>query len=251
MFVSKRDLWYSRIEAEDVAQVAQRGDHKQVKRFEHNVAKARTKDSMKAFAKLTEVVDAVFGSEHDRLEEFIRNVIRSYRSTMTSDRRRLLERFRYVQAARKVVGVGSVGSRAWIMLLAGRDQQDPLFLQFKEAGASVLEPFLGKSAVATHGRRVVERQQLMEAASDIMLGRLRSDRRGGREPRLRRPPAVDGKGSALVEAMNPKAMTVYADLGDRTLAKAHARSGDAIAISSYLGGADRGLRRTRSRSVKS
>ena len=102
-------------------------------------------------------------------------MIRSYRRTLDGDRRRLLERFRYVDAARKVVGVGSVGTRAWIVLLLGRDDDDPLFLQFKEAQASVLEPFLGKSEFANHGQRVVEGQRLMQAASDIMLGWIRTE----------------------------------------------------------------------------
>jgi uncharacterized protein (DUF2252 family) len=246
------DLWYSRIEAEDLASLARQGNAKQVKRFERNVAKARAKDSLKAFGKLTEVVDgqlrivsdpplivpieeAVPPEEHHRLEEFMRGVLRSYRRTLTSDRRRLLERFRYLHAARKVVGVGSVGTQAWIMLLAGRDWEDPLFLQFKEAEASVLEPFLGKSSLASHGQRVVEGQRLMQAASDIMLGWLRvTDAEGTRHDFYVRQ-LWDAKGSALVEVMEPRVMAAYADVCGRTLAKAHARSGDAIAIASYLG----------------
>src|SRR6478752_9444562 len=222
------DLWYARIEAEELAALAQQGTSKQVKRFERNVAKARAKDSLKAFGKLTEVVDgelrivsdpplivpieeAVPPEEHHRLEEFIRDALRSYRRTLTSDRRRLLERFGYLHAARKVVGVGSVGSHAWIMLLAGRDQEDPLFLQFKEAEASVLEPFLGKSAFASHGQRVVEGQRLMQAASDIMLGWLRvTDVQGAAHDFYVRQ-LWDAKGSALVEVMEPRVMAVYAD----------------------------------------
>ena len=109
------------------------------------------------------------------MDAFAHGVIRSYRRTLTGDRRRLVERFRYVHMARKVVGVGSVGTRAWIMLLLGRDDDDPLFLQFKEAQASVLEPFLGDSAFDNHGRRVVEGQRLTQAASDIMLGWIRTE----------------------------------------------------------------------------
>jgi Uncharacterized protein conserved in bacteria (DUF2252) len=121
------------------------------------------------------------------------------------------------------------------MLLAGRDQGDPLFLQFKEAEASVLEPFLGKSAVASHGQRVVEGQRLMQAASDIMLGWLRvTDAEGAAHDFYVRQ-LWDAKGSAMVEVMEPKVMAAYADLCGRTLAKAHARSGDAVAIASYLG----------------
>jgi uncharacterized protein (DUF2252 family) len=249
------DLWYARIEADELERAAQRGTAKAIKRFERNVAKARSKDSLKAFAKLTEVVDGepriagdpplivpiedvVPPAEHHRLDDYLRGVIRSYRRTLTADRRRLLERFRYVHAARKVVGVGSVGTRAWIMLLLGRDESDPLFLQFKEAEASVLEPFLGKSTFANHGQRVVEGQRLMQAASDIMLGWIRAaDLEGvSRDFYIRQ--LWDQKGSALVELMDPRTMVVYAELCGRTLAKAHARSGDAIAIASYLGAAD-------------
>jgi uncharacterized protein (DUF2252 family) len=249
------DLWYARIEADELERAARRGTAKAIKRFERNVAKARSKDSLKAFAKLTEVVDGepriagdpplivpieavVPPAEHHRLDDYLRGVIRSYRRTLTADRRRLLERFRYVHAARKVVGVGSVGTRAWIMLLLGRDESDPLFLQFKEAEASVLEPFLGKSTFANHGQRVVEGQRLMQAASDIMLGWIRAaDIEGvSRDFYIRQ--LWDQKGSALVELMDPRTMAIYAELCGRTLAKAHARSGDAIAIASYLGAAD-------------
>jgi hypothetical protein len=140
--------------------------------------------------------------------------------------------------ARKVVGVGSVGTRAWIMLLLGRDANDPLFLQFKEAEASVLEPFLGKSTFANHGQRVVEGQRLTQAASDIMLGWIRAPDPGGTSRDFYIRQLWDAKGSALVELMNPHALAVYGQVCGRTLAKAHARSGDAIAIASYLGGGD-------------
>ena len=133
----------------------------------------------------------------------MRGVIRSYRRTLTADRRRLLERYRYVHAARKVVGVGSVGTRAWIVLMLGRDETDPLFLQLKEAQASVLEPFLGKSAFAKHGQRVVEGQRLTQAASDIMLGWIRVTDLDGVSRDFYMRQLWDGKGSALVETMNP------------------------------------------------
>ena len=168
------DLWYSRIDVDEIAKLAaQQTSGKQLKRFERNVAKARSKDSLRAFAKLTTIVDGepriasdppliepieelASGVEQAEIEEFVRGVIRSYRRTLTADRRELLERFRYVHSARKVVGVGSVGTRAWIVLMLGRDEKDPLFLQLKEAEASVLEPFLGKSTLQqsrTAGRR--------------------------------------------------------------------------------------------------
>ena len=175
----------------------------------------------------------------DDFEDFLRGVIRSYRRTLPGDRRKLLERYRYVHAARKVVGVGSVGTRAFIMLLLGRDGDDPLFLQFKEAEASVLEPFLGKSAFANHGQRVVEGQRLTQAASDIMLGWIRAE---NPLDKIRRDFYVrqlwDAKGSAQIELMEPDLMATYARLCATELARAHVRSGDGIAIASYLGGAD-------------
>jgi uncharacterized protein (DUF2252 family) len=208
------DVWYSRIQLEDFAALAsQEGSRKQRNRFERNVAKAQSKDSLKAFAKLTETVNGqprivsdpplivpieelVSGVEEAELEEFVRGVIRSYRRTLSADRQRLLERFRYVHAARKVVGVGSVGTRAWILLLLGRDADDPLFLQLKEAQQSVLEPFLGKSTFAKHGQRVVEGQRLLQAAGDIMLGWIRVAAPDGVSRDFYVRQLWDGKGSA-------------------------------------------------------
>ena len=254
--MSNLDLWYSRIEVEEIAAMAARqGTRKQRKLFERNRAKASAKDSMRALAKLTELVDGeprivsdpplivpieelVSGVEQADLDEFVRGAIRTYRRTLTADRRQLLERYRYVHAARKVVGVGSVGTRAWILLMVGRDQSDPLFLQLKEAQASVLEPFLGKSAFGKHGQRVVEGQRLLQAAGDIMLGWIRITTLDGVSRDFYMRQLWDGKGSAVVEVMDPRAMTVYAQLCGRALAKAHARSGDAIAIASYLGAGD-------------
>ena len=254
--MSNLEIWYSRIDVDDIAALtAQRGNRKQREQFERNVAKARSKDSMKAFAKLTTVVDGepriasdpplivpieevASGAAQAEIEEFVRGVIRDYRRTLSPDRRQLLERYRYVHAARKVVGVGSVGARAWIVLMLGRDDADPLFLQLKEAQASVLEPFLGKSAFAKHGQRVVEGQRLTQAASDIMLGWIRVPTGDGEALDFYMRQLWDGKGSAVVEVMNPTGMKVYAELCGWTLAKAHARSGDAIAIGSYLGGGD-------------
>ncbi|MGZ6662237.1 MAG: DUF2252 domain-containing protein, partial [Solirubrobacteraceae bacterium] len=179
------DLWYSRVDAEAlVAQVQSAASAKRRKLMDKNIAKTRAKDSLRAFAKLTTIVDGeprIIGdpplivpiedlADGRDIEEFARGVIRGYRRTLQGDRKHLLERFRYVHAARKVVGVGSVGTRAWIILMLGRDNEDPLFLQLKQAEASVLEPFVGKSQHANHGQRVVEGQRLMQAASDIMLG---------------------------------------------------------------------------------
>ncbi len=254
-FASMRtlDLWYSRIDVDDVfGRMASQVSAKAVERAERTVAKARTKDSLAAFKKLTRVVDGeprivsdppliVPISElftGDQALEAQRLVIRQYRRTLQGDRRHLLERFRFVDAARKVVGVGSVGTRAFILLFAGRDDEDPLFLQMKEAQASVLEPFLGKSAFSNHGQRVVEGQRLMQAASDMMLGFIHAKGIDGVERDFYLRQLWDAKGSALIDVMEPKTMEAYARLCGPTLARAHARSGDAVAISSYLGASD-------------
>jgi uncharacterized protein (DUF2252 family) len=247
------DLWYSRIEIDDIIdEFAVRATGKALKRFQGNLAKTRAKDSLKAFSKLTETVDGqprIAGDpplvvpiedlaepgEATRLEAFVDGILRSYRRTLHGDRRVLLERFRYAHAARKVVGVGSVGTRAWIVLMMGRDGDDPLFLQLKEAEASVLEPFLGKSTFGNHGQRVVEGQRLMQAASDLMLGWVRVKRPGDPDRDFYVRQLWDAKGSAIVEAMKPRVMEAYATICGRTLAKAHARSGDAVAIAGYLG----------------
>ena len=250
------DLWYSRTDVDEVAELARsQGTPKQIARLDKNLAKARAKDSLRAFNKLTTLVDGeprivadpplivpiedlADGRDREAIEEFIHGAIRGYRRTLQGDRRRLLERFRYVHAARKVVGVGSVGTRAWIVLLVGHDNDDPLFLQAKEAQASVLEPFLGKSAYASHGQRVVEGQRLMQAASDIMLGweRVRGVDGVDRDFYIRQ--LWDQKGSAIVELMDPAIMTLYAKLCGQTLARAHARSGDSVTLASYMGGSD-------------
>ncbi len=252
------DLWYARISVDElVEQFAPSASAEQMKRVQKNIAKARSKDSIRAFRKLTEVVDGeprirsdppslvairdLFEpDEHEALDEAIHTMLRTYRSTLADDRQRLLERFRYVDSARKVVGVGSVGTRAWIALLIGRrGPDDPLFLQFKEAEASVLEPFLGPSEFDNHGQRVVEGQRLTQAANDIMLGWLRTAGPDGRERDYYVRQLWDAKGSALVELMNAKALAEYAKVCGQTLARAHARAGDAVPIASYLGRGDR------------
>ena len=250
------DLWYTRLDIEQVVRdLRDRSTPKQRKRMEKNLEKSRTKDSLKAFAKLTNVVDGerriindppllvrldeLAGDKGKYVQETMRELIRGYRHTLPGDRRKLVERFRYVDAARKVVGVGSVGTRAWVVLMLGRDNDDPLFLQAKEAQASVLEPFLGKSEFANHGQRVVEGQRLMQTASDILLGWLHVDEGVDGQPRdfyIRQ--LWDAKGSALVELMEQSGMEAYAEICGWTLARAHARSGDAVAIGSYLGSGD-------------
>jgi uncharacterized protein (DUF2252 family) len=178
--------------------------------------------------------------EHKRLWAVLSQVMRSYRRSLHDDARHLIGGFQFVEAARKVVGVGSVGTRAWVILMTGNGGvEDPLFLQIKEAQSSVLEPFLGKAKHASHGQRVVEGQRLMQAASDILLGWTRTDGLDGvpRDYYVRQ--LWDGKGSALIEEMKPEVMRGYADLCGWTLARAHARSGDATAIAGYLGTSDR------------
>ena len=178
---------------------------------------------------------ATYGLSPDEVGHAIREQFRAYRATLQDDRRHLLERFEVVDMARKVVGVGSVGTRAFIVLLQGRDAHDPLFLQVKEATASVLEEHLAKSRYRQHGERVVQGQRMMQAASDIYLGWTKGldVRRHFYWRQLR-----DMKGSAVVEAMSPLGLTFYARICGWTLARAHARSGDPVAIAEYLGGSD-------------
>ncbi len=221
------------------------------KRAEKTREKARTRDSLQALSKLGELVDgryrivnqppiivpardlaATYGLNPDDVGGMIRDQFRAYRATLQNDRRHLLERFQVIDLARKVVGVGSVGTRAFIVLLQGRDAQDPLFLQVKEATASVLEAYLPKSRYRQHGERVVHGQRMMQAASDIYLGWTKGvdQNRHFYWRQLR-----DMKGSATVEAMTPVALTFYARTCGWTLARAHARSGDPVAIAEYLG----------------
>jgi Uncharacterized protein conserved in bacteria (DUF2252) len=230
-------------------------DKKNLKAAERVVTKARTKDSLEAFAKLTHIVDGELRiisepplivpveellppDDAAKFLETLHDLIRSYRRTLQGDRKHLLEDFRFVHLARKVVGVGSVGTRAWIVLMLGRDGQDPLFLQAKEAQASVLEPFVGKSRYANHGQRVVEGQRLMQASSDIFLGWNRLAGFDGvvRDFYIRQ--LRDWKGSWAPEAMVPQVMNVYGQMCGWTLARAHARSGDRVAIASYVGNSD-------------
>ncbi|MDW5598408.1 DUF2252 domain-containing protein [Conexibacter stalactiti] len=253
--MSELDLWYSRISLDALMrQIAAVASAKQLKRAEKNIAKARSKDSVRALAKLTETVDGqlrirsappvvvatrdLFApAQQAEVDDAIARMLRSYRETLPYDRRRLLERYRYVDAARKVVGVGSVGTRAWIVLLLGR-RGDPLFLQLKEAEASVLEPFLGASEFGNHGERVVEGQRLTQAANDITLGWLRVTGVDGREHDYYVRQLWDAKGSALVELMDPRALEEYAKVCGEALARAHARAGDALPIAHYLGRSD-------------
>jgi uncharacterized protein (DUF2252 family) len=259
------DVWYARLSEQellgairDLSRTAGGKIKKEAKKGEKNAraiaAKARTRDSLQALSKLAEMVDgryqivsqppiviplrelpATAEMSPDELSQVIHEQFRSYRSTLQSDRRHLLERFEVIDVARKVVGVGSVGTRAFIVLLQGRDQQDPLFLQVKEATTSVLEDHLPKSRYKQPGERVVHGQRMMQAASDIYLGWTKGveDNRYLYWRQLR-----DMKGSVVVESMAPANLAFYAHACGWTLARAHARSGDPVAIAAYLGKSD-------------
>jgi uncharacterized protein (DUF2252 family) len=251
------DVWYAHLDIQDVVQeYGSQFKPKLVKRADKTLAKARTKDSMTAFSKLTHVVDGkvrivdqsplivpidqlVDSARHGELFEGLHELLRAYRGTLEFDRRVLLEQFELADFARKVVGVGSVGTRAWIALMLGRDGQDPLFLQMKEAEASVLEEFVGPSEFSNHGERVVVGQRLMQASSDIFLGWVHVDSGiDGKSRDFYGRQLKDWKGSAEIEQMVPKALATYGKLCGWTLARAHARSGDRIAIAAYLGNSD-------------
>ena len=252
------EVWYSSLPVEQAFREFTAGvDRKRLKRAEADIARSRTKDSMHAFEKLTHLVDGEpriisdpplivpidellpAGSDREAIHDEVRTLLRSYRRTLETDRRHLLEGFRFVDFARKVVGVGSVGTRAWIALFLGTGDQDPLFLQVKEAQRSVLEQFLGKSQYTNCGQRVVAGQRLMQATSDIFLGWQHvSSGLDGQERDFYVRQLKDWKGSFPFEAAKPPGAAAYGKACGWTLARAHARSGDRIAISSYLGKAD-------------
>ncbi len=251
------DLWYRRVE---LAQIRERfqGDlsSKELKLVDRNIAKAKQKTRLRAFSKLAERVDGELrivsdppvvvpfeelftGKALAAAKDRLRNVIAEYRSTLADAHRHLFDSYRFVHAARKVVGVGSVGTRAFIALFVGRDEGDPLFLQIKEAQRSVLEPYTAPTEFAEQGRRVVEGQRLTQATGDILLGWLTAAGPDGKKRDYYVRQLWDQKGSAQVDSMSAERMGVYARLCGMILARAHARSGDRIAIASYLGGADR------------
>ncbi|MFF1877862.1 DUF2252 domain-containing protein [Leifsonia sp. NPDC058230] len=253
--------WYERLDADQLLELARseehahRADKLQVKRADAIIAKARTKDSTAAFAKLVRVVDGelriradpplIEPVEHlfpdaDELRDvqnWMRRLIEEYRSTLLVENHPIRE-FEYVHMARKVVGVGSVGTRAWVLLLRGRDEGDPLILQAKEAQESVLERFLGASPYASHGQRVVAGQRLMQAASDIFLGWQSAEGGDGivRDFYIRQ--LFDWKGSIDLDDVRPRGAKLYARLCGQALARAHSRAGDRVAIAAYLGRSD-------------
>jgi uncharacterized protein (DUF2252 family) len=252
------DVWYARADIDQLrAELNSQMKARQRKVLDKGIAKARTRDSMQEVGKLTRMVDgrpqiideppllvpaAQLAENEQQWETFlsqITDLIAKYRRTMETDRRYLLEQYDYCDLARKVVGVGSVGTRCWIVLMLGRDDSDPLFLQVKEAEESVLSRFVGTSKYANQGQRVVAGQRLMQAASDIFLGwvhivaGLDSKDRDFYVRQLR-----DWKFSVDISTMVPDGMRQYGQVCGWTLARAHARSGDRIAIASYLGSSD-------------
>ena len=255
------DVWYSHIDVDELrALVKDRLNSKLDKKFDAGVAKARSRTSLKAFAKLAHTVDGQAriisdpplivpvrdlapGVEQATIEGWVRQWLRDYRDSLSHDRDVLVDRFEFRDIARKVVGVGSVGTRCWIVLLEGRDPDDPLFLQVKEAQNSVLARFapqdmVGDFPVGNQGERVVAGQRLMQAAGDIFLGWLHAEGLDGVPRDFYARQLRDMKGSAEVESQSSATMKAYGELCAATLARAHARSGDPIAIASYLGDDD-------------
>jgi uncharacterized protein (DUF2252 family) len=250
------DVWYSRIDEHELERrIRACSGEEGLARFRRGTAKAKRKDSTRAFAKLAHRIDGepriasnpplivplrelLPEREADEYAAGMRQLIAAYRATLPSDRRGLLDRFRFADMAHKVVGVGSVGTRAWILLMLGRDDEDPLFLQCKEAQPSVLAPYVGASRFANQGRRVVEGQRVMQASSDIFLGWIRTTGIDGKLRDFYVRQLWDWKTSADVEAMDADGLAAYGGLCGATLARAHARCGDAIAIGAYLGSGD-------------
>jgi uncharacterized protein (DUF2252 family) len=260
VFASQTDLavWYARADIDDLReQLQSQLNTKTRKRLDKGMTKARTRDSMQEVAKLTRMVDGrprivsdppllvpideLIAERIDRADFVaqLTGLIAGYRRTLQTDRRYLLEQFEFCDMARKVVGVGSVGTRCWIVLLLGRDGSDPLFLQVKEAEASVLSHFLGASKFANQGQRVVAGQRLMQATSDIFLGWQRGTGPDGKSRDFYVRQLRDWKFSMDIEIMPARGMRLYGELCGWTLARSHARSGDRIAIASYLGGSDK------------
>jgi uncharacterized protein (DUF2252 family) len=251
------DIWYTRVDAEHLMPALEAAGHeKDVELVRKGARKARSKDSLRAFSRLTHMVDGsprivsdpplivpladlLEGQAFTDAERELRDYMTAYKRSLTGAGRHLIDRYRFVDMARKVVGVGSVGTRAWICLMLGRDDNDPLFLQMKEAEPSVLEPYAGKSRYSNHGRRVVEGQWLMQAASDVLLGWVTVNGLDGRRRDFYVRQLWDWKRSADLETMTPRRLELYGRVCGWTLARAHARSGDPIAMGAYLGGGDR------------
>ena len=252
------DVWYTHVDIQSaLAKFQSQFKAKNYKETQKMLAKAHTSDTMKAVGKLTTMVDGqrriisqpplivpveeVYPEvEADAIYQLINTVLNKYRRTLQSDRRHLLEQFAMVQAARKVVGIGSVGTRAYVLLMDAGDGVEPLFLQAKEAQPSVLAEYAGRSQYTNQGERAVAGQHLMQAESDIFLGWTRvPNPLDGIDRDFYVRQLKDWKFSVPIELMVPKGMEPYARLCGATLARAHARSGDRIALAAYLGGSDK------------
>jgi uncharacterized protein (DUF2252 family) len=248
------EVWYAHMDVDNaLAEFRSQLKAKRVKAAEKMVTKAHTSDSMKAQNKLTTDVDGhrrivsdpplvqpveelLPDERADQIYDLLREVLGKYRRTLQSDRKHLVEHFTLVQLARKVVGVGSVGTRAWIILMEGGDGSEPLFLQAKEAQPSVLAAYCGRSQYSNQGERAVAGQHLMQAESDIFLGWTHATGPDGVDRDFYVRQLKDWKMSFPIEQMIPSGMKVYARMCGWTLARAHARSGDRIALAAYLGG---------------
>ncbi|MDT3439558.1 MULTISPECIES: DUF2252 domain-containing protein [unclassified Pseudofrankia] len=247
------DVWYAHVDVDDlVTRFADVLGRRGSRRLSRATSRARSRDQLRAFTKLTEVVggerrfasdppllvpigELDAGSERELLMGWLGSIVDRYSATLSADRRSLLAQYRLVDFARKVVGVGSVGTRCWVALLLGRDDGDPLLLQIKEAGTSVLADHLAGSEYGNQGERVVVGQRLIQAASDIFLGWQRVEGLDGRRRDFYVRQLQDWKGVVETETMGPDGMTLFGRLCAATLARAHARSGDRIAIAAYLG----------------
>jgi uncharacterized protein (DUF2252 family) len=248
------EAWYARADADSLlADLRAAHEPGEAKAMERVAVHARENDSAHSLAKLTRRVDGEpriaakpplivpvedLGPDRDEVAESVRGLFGSYKRSLPRDRQGLLDRFRYVDLAQKVVGIGSVGTRCWLLLLLGRDEEDPLFLQVKEAQASVLEPFLKRSPFPSRARRVVEGQRLSQAAYDIFLGWTRAEHQDGSRRDYYVRQLRDWKASLDIDRLRPEGLATYGRWCGATLARAHARSGDRIAIAAYLGKGD-------------
>ncbi len=247
-------VWYAHAEATEVqARLRNELDKSRRRNLKRTMAKARTKDNLGAMNRFAGMLDGQpriiadpplivpLGDllddqmQREEVEQGLRDIIAAYRATLEPERRVLLDQYRLIDFARKVVGVGSVGTRSWMALLIGGNEQDPLFLQAKEAGPSVLEAFTTPSEFDNCGQRVVVGQRLMQAVSDIFLGWVRVKGIDGQRRDFYVRQLRDWKGSAEIATMTPSTMSIYGELCGWTLARAHARSGDRVAIAAYLG----------------
>jgi uncharacterized protein (DUF2252 family) len=248
-------VWYARLDAELIREQSRAFQGKDATRVERDLARASTKDDLRALSRLTSEIqgrtrlrsdppllvparELLSDEERGRYAQTVESALRDYRASLSPDRQAVFDLYRFRDMARKVVGVGSVGTRAWVMLFFGRDDRDPLFLQAKQAQASVLERFVGLSRYRRAGRRVVEGQRLMQAVGDVLLGWYNVTGFDGRPYHFYVRQLWDGKGAFSVEAMRASAWPGYAEMCAWVLARAHARSGDRIAIAGYLGTSD-------------